>query len=50
MGAPQTLVPDHKELRVQACSNVLECNEAMGYFLDCIDTGDEIWAHHYELE
>jgi hypothetical protein len=38
---PQMLMSYHKEQRVQASADLLECYEAMGNFLDSIIIGDD---------
>jgi len=48
---PQSLTTECKHQRKAICSELLEHFDAEGeVFLSRIVTGDETWAHHYELK
>ena len=48
---PRSLTTEHRCRRKAICSELLERFDAEGeVFLSRIVTGDETWAHHYELE
>ena len=48
---PRSLTIEHRRQRKTNCSEMLEHFDAEGeVFLSRIVTGDETWAHHYELK
>jgi len=47
---PRSLTTKHRRQRKAICSEMLESFDAEEAFLSQIVTGDETWAHHYELE
>ena len=40
----------HKQTRLEACLELLECHEGDETFFKLIVTEDETWAHHYKPE